>query len=218
MAPSTISSADVLRSAYARLTFDEWLSIKRANFEALYRKPDSPTTLRQLVEQFQDTPRWRVLEYQTLMYAYAPALLWILLLLVLLLTPRRSRIFPLLRPMAIVLVWLAATIMVWGLMMFLPGSTVPHQGPIIAIFLPTIVFAMIVTTLSYRFGLVMLAVQFVLFAYMMIPPNNIRFDSLSRDFHPSPVAIALALVGVACGIAALIVTRWSDSAPRIRTT
>ncbi len=216
--PSTTPSVDVLREAYARLTFDDWLSIKRANFVALYRKPDSPTTLRQLIEQFQDTPRWRVLDYQILMYACAPALLWILLLLVLLLTPRRSRIFPLLRPLAIVLVWLAVTIMVWCLMMFLPGSTVPHQGPIITIFLPTIVFAMIVTTLSYRFGLVMLAVQFVLFAYVMIPPNSIRFDSLSREFHPSPVAIALALVGVACGIAALIVARWSDSAPRIRTT
>ncbi len=218
MAPSTISSADVLRSAYARLTFDEWLSIKRANFEALYHKPWSPSTARQLLDRFQDTPSWRVLEFHVVLFTACMFVVWIPPLIALLLTPRRRLLQPLLGPSALTLAWLAAMLVVWCLMLFSPGSTLPHQGSAIAIFLPTIVFATIVTTLSYRFGLVMLTVQSVLFAYMMIPPNNIRFDSLSRDFHPSPVAIALALVGVACGIAALIVTRWSDRAPRIRTT
>lgn len=182
--------------AYETAGWHQTLASKVQNIEALIRQPGSPTKVSEVIVLFQQTPAWRVAESQVLMYAISSVVLWIVPLVILLLSRHRRSITRFVGPTLWVLAWIVSSIFVWCLLMFLPGSTVPHQGPIVVIFLPTILGAALVSLGSFRGALITLLVQSAAFIYVTVPPNSATWESLP----PIPVshtALAMILLGIA---------------------
>ncbi len=197
-------------TAYGNLTLADIVAAKRANFETLFHAPSTPTTLSDLIALLQDAPSWRFAEFQCLLLISGIAVVWLVPLGALILSPRRRRLRPLLQTTWLTLAVAVASLTLWCLLMFSGGATIPHQGSIILIFLPTLLCALLVSALSLRIGIVVLIVQAAVFAYLMIPPSRMRFDAIPADYAPSPVALLVLALGIACGLAGLVAASVAD--------
>ena len=174
------------------------------------RKGRRAYTFSDLIALLQDAPSWRFAEFQCLLLISGIAVVWLVPLGALILSPRRRRLRPLLQTTWLTLAVAVASLTLWCLLMFSGGSTIPHQGSIILIFLPTLLCALLVSALSLRIGIVVLIVQAAAFAYLMIPPNRVRFDAIPAYYAPSPVALLVLALGIACGLAGLVAASVAD--------
>lgn len=210
--PSETSTLTILRSAYERITWEQWLDARVANVQKLVTDPNYIVGPSELWRMALDTTPLRVLDSQVLLIAVLFVIVWIPGLALLLWGRRRREALGAIWGSALGLGWLIAMLGVWCLMIFLPGATVPHQGPTVAIFLPAALAAVVVARLSLGVAVVTLIVQFVAYALIMVPPNGVRVVDLTRDATPSGTAIAVLVLGVALAAAAIVAGRWADRA------
>lgn len=211
-APSETSTFTILRSAYERVTWDQWLDARVANVRQLVADPEVPNTPAALWQMYLDTVPWRVLDFRVLLFAVLIVIVWVPGLALFARRARRHDAAPAASAAALGIGWLIAAAAVWCVMIFLPGATVPHQGPTVAIFLPVALAAIVVARLSLLAAITALIIQFIAFALVMIPPNSIRLVDLTLDTRPSGTAVATLVVGVAVAAAAIWAGNRADRA------
>ncbi len=207
IAPSRTSPTTAIFEAYSRLSFDQWLASRLANFKTLYAGAGSPTSFASLVNSIGNVPAWRVADFYVLAYSTALAAIWLVPVALLLATHRRVRLQQAVHPIGWSIVLVASTLVVWCLALFLPGTTVPHVGSVVVIFLPVVVLSLAVAMLSFRAAILTLIIQAGAFGYVSMPPLGKQFSASpplsSISFVP---AIALA-TGVVLAYGAILTSR-----------
>ena len=215
--PTTTSAVETLRAAYSGLTFGEWLAGRIDNVKAIafvgaagrdslnawVSEPDRPTTHRNAFYSLASVGEWRTLEFYVPLFSMWASILWVIPVAVLLALPRwrRSQSG---KPFAVAAaVWVTATILIWCLLMFMPGSVLPHQGSVITFVLPVAVLAMMVAARSTVAALMVLGAQAVFFAYAMIPPVGVRYEDVP-SLQPASGALLVTIGGGLTTVFALV--------------
>ena len=196
MSVSTAQPLATIVNAYRSTGWSQTVAHRRANLEALIREPGSPTSPTEVLARLQETPAWRVLEFHVIAFTMSIAIIWLIPLVILIFTRRRRLLINGVTPALLVVAWIGTSLGIWSLLMFLPASTIPHQGPVVVIFLPTILGAALVSLGSFRGALITLLVQSAAFIYVTVPPNSATWESLP-PIPVSQTALAMILLGIA---------------------
>lgn len=202
VAPSEESAFATLASSYAAITPSQWLEFRLANIRALLGNQDVPRTVLDATDRFLTVTPWRVLEFHSTFFSGITVVLWLAALTLALMIVRRG---PRVDRSAISLttLWVVVTLVFWVVLMFLPGSSIPHQGSPLTFFLPTGVAAIVVAAIRPVIGIFALISQAVYFVYIAAPPNGSDFGFVI-DNRPSGFALTVIALSIIAAAAALV--------------
>lgn len=209
VAPSEESAFSTLTTAYAALTPSQWLEFRIANVRAYITNENAPTSFGDAVDRFAAVAPWRLIEFQITLYAGIVAILWLAVLAAVLILARK-RLSGDGNVIGLAVIWLFASLAFWAILMFSPGSTVPHQGSPITIFLPVGLLAIVVAAIRPWVAIATLIPQAAYFVYISAPPNQASFG-LVLENRPSGFALTVIALGIAAAIATLILARQAQA-------